>query len=88
MAEFVCLRGDCDNYALTKDNCFVVQDELGRDWLCYETENIIDEIDDVKEQVTQMQERCYSLGMAGEGTSISVALYIERSLLPEWLAGT
>ena len=88
MGDFICLHGDCDNYALTKDNCFAVLDAAGRNWLCYEPEDIANEIDTLQTELSQMQAKAYALGLARRGTNLSVVLRMKRKVLPEWLAQT
>ncbi len=86
MGDYICLHGDCDNYALTKDDCFVVLDDVGRNWLCYEPDDIAGEIDRLQSDLGQMQAKAYALGFAQDGTSLSVVLRMKRNVLPEWLA--
>ena len=37
-AAFICLHGDVDNLGLTESKSFVVNDNQGRDWICWPTD--------------------------------------------------
>ncbi len=88
MSEYICLHGDCDNYALSQEGCFAVQDEDGRTWLCYQPDDIVREVGKVKAEVKQMQAKAYELGFATGGTHLSAVMGMELEILPEWLAET
>ena len=87
MSNFICLSGDCDNFALTKDGCFVVRDEQGRDWLCYEPENLRSDASEAMSAVQRMQEKLHRLGFQTDGTYFSVVTSIDLEVLPLWLDG-
>lgn len=64
MSEYICLHGDCDNYALSQEGCVAVLDEDGRTWICYQPDNIVREVGKLKAKVKQIQAKAYELGFA------------------------
>jgi hypothetical protein len=73
MPVYACFRGDCDNMALTEDNCFAVQDFQSRNWLCFETTaNNLLAPETLIFQTVKAQQLLKRLGQASEGTQCSM----------------
>jgi hypothetical protein len=73
MPVYACMRGDCNNLALSEDNCFALSDARGRDWLCFET--ALKNLDDSGPLIIETlvaQRKLSLLGQAAEGTQISM----------------
>lgn len=86
MSDYICLSGDCDNFALTKRGCFCLQDEQGRDWLCYEPSDLRPEAQEAVLALREMQERSFQLGLERDGTNFSVVTSVDLEVLPACLA--
>ncbi len=71
MPVYSCHRGDCDNLALQEPGCFVLQDALGRDWLCVETglSEIPADAGAVVEELVRAQALAHKHGLSAEGSS-------------------
>ena len=72
MPVYACLRGDCDNLALA-ENCFVLEDYQGRNWLCFETSltDLSDPGPLIGETIVA-QQKLGSLSGASHGTQVSM----------------
>ena len=86
MSNFICLSGDCDNFALTKAGCFAIQDDHGRDWICYESKNVRSDAHKAALALKEMQKRSYLLGLERDGTNFLVATAVDPEALPACLA--
>ena len=86
MSNFICLSGDCDNFALTQQGSFAVRDDQGRDWICYESDNVRSDAHKAALALKEMQERLYLLGLERHGTSFLVMTAVGPEVLPVRLA--
>lgn len=73
MPVYACLRGDCDNLALTESNCFSLSDSRGSNWLCFET--TLTDLSDpglLLGQTILAQQKLAALSQATHGTQVSM----------------
>ncbi|MHB0956839.1 MAG: hypothetical protein ACYC0X_12950 [Pirellulaceae bacterium] len=68
-ASFFWLRGDVDNLALNKKECFGLCDTQGREWICWQVdrESCLSEFESVLTDVPEMQETLIKLGYFNTG---------------------
>jgi hypothetical protein len=67
MPNYACLRGDCEGIALTEEDCFVLRDDRGRDWLCFDESDRGDTLD----PMWSAQIKLGKLGLASKGTQLA-----------------
>jgi hypothetical protein len=76
MPVFACYRGDCANLATEQSNCFVLQDALGKNWLCVQTDlaKIPRGLGAAFADMLQTHEPARKHGLVAEGSALHMML--------------